>query len=91
MAGIKQTEAVGSKAIKLKTRAISEKTVARVIKYSCMNIYAYSCLKLLSNRPDAVLKQQSPCLNHEIHVAFEHGIYLNIRIAFHILSTDVTV
>ena len=42
-------------------------------KDSSMNIYAYSCLKLLSNRPEAILKQQSPCSNHEIHVPFEHG------------------
>ena len=42
---------------------------------SCMNIYAYSCLELLSNRPEAALKQQNPCSNHEIHVALEHGFY----------------
>ena len=41
--------------------------------YSCMNIYAYSFLKVLSNRPEPVLKQQSPCSNHEIHVPFEYG------------------
>ena len=59
--------------------------------YSFMNIYAYSCLELLSNRPEAALKQQNPCSNHEIHVAFEHGFYLNIHIACRILLTDVTV
>ena len=47
---------------------------------SCMNIYAYSCLKLLSNRPDAALKQHNPCSNHEFHVAFEHVFYLNKNI-----------
>ena len=58
---------------------------------SCINIYAYSWLKLLSNRPEAALKQQNPCSNHEIHVAFEHVFYFNIRIACCILFTDVTV
>ena len=58
---------------------------------SCMNIYSYSCLKLLSNRQEATLKQNNPCSNQEIHVAFEHGFYLNIRIACRILFTDVTV
>ena len=38
-----------------------------------MNIYAYSCLKLLSNRPEAIIKQQNPS-NHEINVPFEHDI-----------------
>ena len=46
-----------------------------VAKYnSCINTYAYNCLKLLSNRPKNVIKQQNPCSNHEIHVPFEHGI-----------------
>ena len=35
--------------------------VQDIKEYSCMNIYAYSCLKLLSNRLEAAFKQ-------EIHV-----------------------
>ena len=35
------------------------------ILYSCIDIYAYSCLKVLSNRPEAVF---NPCSNHEICV-----------------------
>ena len=38
--------------------------------------YDYNCLKSLSNRPEAVLKQQKPCINHGIHVLFEHGRHL---------------
>ena len=36
----------------------------------CIDIYVYSCLKLLSNRPEDFL---NPCSNHEICVPFEHG------------------
>ena len=46
--------------------------------HSCINIYAYSCLKPLSNPLKAVFKQLKPCLNHGIHVLFEHGFYLKI-------------
>ena len=44
--------------------------------YSCIDIYAYSCLKLLSNRPKAIL---NPCSNHEIRMPFEHGFQLKMR------------
>ena len=44
----------------------------------CIDIYAYSCLKLLSNRPEVVL---NPCSNHEIRVPFEHGFQPKMRIA----------
>ena len=50
--------------------------------YSCIDIYVYNCLKLLSNRLDAVL---NPCSNHEIRVPFEHGFQLKTRIAGHTL------
>ena len=33
--------------------------------YSCMNIYAYSCLNLLSNSPVAALKQKIHVLIRE--------------------------
>ena len=46
--------------------------------HSCINIYAHSCLKPLSNPLKAVFKQLKPCLNHGIHVLFEHGFYLKI-------------
>ena len=45
-------------------------------EYSCINIYAHSCLKPLPNPLKAVFKQLKPCLNHGIHVLFEHGFYL---------------
>ena len=37
---------------------LSQFSANEYIEYSCMNIYAYSCFKLLSNRPGAVLKQK---------------------------------
>ena len=40
---------------------------------SCIKFYENSCLKLFLNGPEAVLKEQNPCSNHEIHVLFEHG------------------
>ena len=46
--------------------------------HSCIDIYALSCLKLLLNRPEAVFKQQSPCLNHKIRLPFEHDFLLKI-------------
>ena len=51
------------------------------IIYSCIDIYAYSCLKLLSNRPEAIFKQQNPSSNHEIRVLFEHSFYLKMHTA----------
>ena len=42
-------------------------------RYLCV----YSCLKLSSNRPEAVLNPCS-CSNHEIRVPFEHGFQLHI-------------
>ena len=45
---------------------------------SCIAIYAYSCLKPLSNRPEAVFKQQNPCSNYEIRVLFEHSLKMRI-------------
>ena len=56
---------------------------ARSIIYSCIDIYAYSCLKLLSNRPEAIFKQQNPSSNHEIRVLFEHSFYLKMHTADH--------
>ena len=53
--------------------------------------YLCLCLNLLSNRPEAALKQKIPCSNQEIHVAFDHNFYLTIRIACRNLFTDVTV
>ena len=47
-----------------------------IIYISCINIYAYSCLKLLSNRSEAVFKQKNPCSNHEIRMLFEYGFSL---------------
>ena len=46
--------------------------------HSCINLYAHSCLKPLSNPLKALFKQLKSCLNHGIHVLFEHGFYLNI-------------
>ena len=51
-------------------------SVLNTRSYSCIDIYAHSCLKPFSIGPKAVLKQQNPCLNHEIHVRFEHGFRL---------------
>ena len=49
------------------TRQFSNKNVYSCIEIyaSCIEICAYSCLKLLSNRPEIVFKQQRPCSNHE--------------------------
>ena len=54
---------------------------ARSIIYSCIDIYAYSCLKLLSNWPEAIFKQQNRSSNQEICVLFEHSFYLNMHTA----------
>ena len=50
--------------------------------HSCIDTYAHSCLKPLSNE-QPVFKQPNPCSNHEIRVLFEHGFYLKI------LKTDL--
>ena len=55
--------------------------------HSCINIYAHSCLKPLSNPLKAVFKQLKPCLNHGIHMLFEHGFYLKILKTGHKLFT----
>ena len=47
-------------------------------EYSCICIYAHSCLKPLSNPLKAVFKQLKPYLNHVIRVLFEHGFYIKI-------------
>ena len=44
---------------------------------SRLDIYAYSCLKLLSNRPESIIKQQNPCSNNEIRVPFEQFLFEN--------------
>ena len=49
-----------------------------MIEYSWLNIYAHSDLNALSNPLKAVFKQLKPCLNHGIHVLFEHGFHLKI-------------
>ena len=46
--------------------------------FSCINIYAHSCLKPLSNALKAVFKRLKPCLNHGIYVLFEYGFYTKI-------------
>ena len=43
-----------------------------VKKYSCIDIYANSCLKPFSLRLKAVFKQQNPCSNYGIDMPFEH-------------------
>ena len=44
--------------------------------FSCIDIYAHSCLKPFSIQLEAVLKQQNPCTKHEIHTRFGHGFWL---------------
>ena len=46
--------------------------------HSCINVYAYSNLKLLSNRQEAIFKQQNPCSNRKTCVPFEYGFLLKI-------------
>ena len=52
-----------------------------LILCSCMHIYVYSCLELLTNRPEAVLRQQNTCTNHELHVCqplIKHSFRVNL-------------
>ena len=59
-------------------REISLNFLHKLNEISCINIYAHSCLKPLSNSLKAVFKQLEPCSNHGIHVLFELGFYLKI-------------
>ena len=55
-------------------RLLLKKSLIRVYTichFICINTYAHSCLRPLSNRPDAVFKHRKPCSNNGIHVLYE--------------------
>ena len=52
------------------------KTTVRFNSYSCIDTYAHSCLKPLSNEQKSCSNNQNSCSKHEIRMLFEHGLYL---------------